>query len=497
MVGFVASAVFQFLLVLVVTRGLATPQAGAFLEAVALFMILSNFGELGADTAMVRMVPRFRAMGQGSELRHALLSACVPVMVVGVVAACATYALAGDLARVFFSEPQRAAAADYIRIFAWMLPVASLTTVVLAATRGFGSMTTYVGVQNLGIPLARLILVAAAIAGGATVTVIAIAWSVPLVVGLLIAAVACQVLLRHDRHNWRTQARELRSIAWEVWSFAAPRALAAVFGVTITWFDVLLVGALASTREAAIYAAISRLSVVGTYALQAMGMAVAPQFSELVTRRRRESVQHLYQVSTWWMMALTWPLYLVMIVYSSVVAQLFGSQYSDGAVALAILSAAGLFNLGTGNVTILLLMAGNSTLNMLNAGGSLAVNIGLNLLLIPSWGMTGAAVAWAASIVVNNTAALLEVRHLLRLRPFGPGYWAVAAASVSCFGILGLLLRAALGNTATAFVLTCVIGGLAYLLVIAKLWDHIEMGALVDSFRGTKRPDTVPHSPSG
>jgi O-antigen/teichoic acid export membrane protein len=134
---------------------------------------------------------------------------------------------------------------------------------------------------------------------------------------------------------------------------------------------------------------------------------------------------------------------------------------------------------------------------MLNAGGSLAVNIGLNLLLIPSWGMTGAAVAWAASIVVNNTAALLEVRHLLRLRPFGPGYWAVAAASVSCFGILGLLLRAALGNTATAFVLTCVIGGLAYLLVIAKLWDHIEMGALVDSFRGTKRPDTVPHSPSG
>ena len=496
MVGFVASAVFQFLLVVAITRGLTTPQAGAFLEAVALFMILSNFGELGADTAMVRMVPRLRAMGNGAELRPALLSAAVPVGLVGLVAALVTFALASDIVRVFFSEAQRPAAEDYVRTFAWMLPAASLTTVLLAATRGFGSMGAYVGVQNIGIPLARLVLVAVAIAAGATVVTTAVAWSVPLVAGLLIAIVVCHQLLRRDDSEWVRPPRRAGSVAREVWWFAAPRALAAIFGVTITWFDVLLVGALASTREAAIYAAISRLSVVGTYALQAMGMAVAPQFSELVTLRRRESVEHLYQISTWWMMALTWPLYLVMIVYSSVVAQLFGTQYSAGAAALAILSAAGLYNLATGNVTVLLLMAGNSTLNMLNASGSLAINITLNVLLIPHWGMTGAAVAWAASIIANNTAALLEVRHLLGLRPFGPGYWVVACSAVSCFALPGLVFRETLGNTPMSLALTCVLGGLAYLLLIARLWDHIEMGALVDSFRRTKRRDAASQSSS-
>jgi O-antigen/teichoic acid export membrane protein len=481
--GFAASGVFQFLLVVAVTRGLTTAAAGAFLEAVALFMILSNFGELGADTAMVRMVPRLRALKHGAELRPALVSAVVPVAVVGTLAAVVTFECAGPVADTFFSPAQRDAAVDYVRLFAGFLPVASLTTVLLAATRGFGSVSTYVGVQNIGLPVVRFALVAVAVGAGAGVLATGLAWAAPLALGFLIAAIACRALLLRDRHLWHTPPRGVLEVAKEVWTFAGPRALAAIFGVTITWFDVLLVGALASTRQAAIYAAISRLAVIGTYALQAMGMAVAPQFSELVTLGRKKGLEHLYQVSTWWMMALTWPLYLVMMLYGTVVAQLFGPQYSAGGTALAVLSAAGLYNLATGNATILLLMAGNSRLNMLNAAGSLAINIVLNVLLIPHWGMTGAAVAWAASIIANNTAALLQLRHRLGVLPFGPGYWVVVGASTGCFAGVGCAARVFLGNTTSALAVTCLVGTIAYLAVVVRAWNRIEMGAFVSAFR--------------
>src|SRR3954451_18662053 len=54
----VAAALLQFALGVAVARTLPAASAGAFFQAVALFLILSNSAELGADTGLVRSVPR-------------------------------------------------------------------------------------------------------------------------------------------------------------------------------------------------------------------------------------------------------------------------------------------------------------------------------------------------------------------------------------------------------------------------------------------------------
>ena len=482
MAGFVASAGLQFLLVVVVTHGVTTAEAGAFFEAVALFMILSNWGEFGADTAMVRMIPRLRALGRGADIPPTVRSGAVPVFCAGILVGVVVVVLAPWLSDAFFSPPQAGEAATYLRLFGAMLPVASVATVMLAATRGFATMTPYVAVQNVGVPLGRVLMVGAAVLAGGSALAIGLAWSAPLVCSLVVALIWYRALVNRDRPAWTGVPRPTRELAVELWRFAGPRAMAAVFGVTITWFDVLLVGALASTREAAIYAAISRLAVVGTYALQAMGMAVAPQFSELVTLGERVRLDHLYQASTWWMIAVTWPLYLLLLIFPSVFAGMFGSSYTAGATALAILSAAGLFNLATGNITVLLLMAGNSMLNMLNAAGSLTINIVLNLILIPRYGMNGAAVAWAASIVANNLAALIQVNRLLGQRPFGALYWLVTGGSVGCFGVVAVAGRLVAGETLHTLVAVVVVGSSLYVLFLWLMRERLELGALVASF---------------
>ena len=59
-IGAVANGLLQFALVVVVTRSLTRSASGAFFEAIALFLILSNTAELGADTGLTRMIPRYR-----------------------------------------------------------------------------------------------------------------------------------------------------------------------------------------------------------------------------------------------------------------------------------------------------------------------------------------------------------------------------------------------------------------------------------------------------
>jgi O-antigen/teichoic acid export membrane protein len=395
------------------------------------------------------MIPRLRALGRGSDVGRTLAVALVPVGLIGVAFAGAVYVLAPQLARVFFHGVRVADATAYIHVLAPFLPLGAAATVVLAATRGFGTMRPYVFLQNIVLPALRVVAVGAVVALGLGATAVAWGWCAPLTVALAGGLVVVARRLRRASAS-SAEPRDARVLASEFWRFVGPRGLAAILGITVTWIPVLLVGALRSTREAGIYAAASRLAIVGAYALQAVGMALAPQISALLARERVDRVELVYQLGTWWLMAFTWPLYLVLAVFAPVVMRMFGAQFVDGAVPLAILSLAMLVNLGTGNVNVVLLMSGRSMWNLINGVGSLVLNLGLNLLLIPPFGITGAAVAWAASIVCVNVAAAIEVHFLVGVRPFGRGYPFVAAGAVLSFGLVAGAVRYSLGPSIPA-----------------------------------------------
>src|SRR5215213_2041479 len=158
LVGAAVAAVLGFALTIVVTRGLGPAGAGVFFAAVALFMVLSNAGKLGADTGLLRMIPRYRALGRTQDVRSTLYVALLPVLVFGGLLAGA------QLAFVHGMDPADGVA--YIRLFAPFLPLASVSAVALAGTRGFRSVVPFVNVENIGKPLARCLLVWVAIAAG-------------------------------------------------------------------------------------------------------------------------------------------------------------------------------------------------------------------------------------------------------------------------------------------------------------------------------------------
>jgi O-antigen/teichoic acid export membrane protein len=487
MVGYVASAGLQFLLVLVVTHGMQASAAGVFFEAVALFTILSQWGELGADTGAVREVSRLRALGRAGDVRIALIAALTPVIAFGLLALAFVFGFAHVLADAFFHSAHRDRAVTDLRLFALFLPIASACTVILAATRGFGTMRPYVAIQNLALPAARPLLVGVALVTGLGSFAVGLAWALPLAFALVGALILLLRLLRQLGGSGAAPlrpSRPPRAIAAEFWHFAGPRCLAGVFGVTITWLDVLLVGAYTSSRDAAIYAAASRLSVVGTYGLYAMGMALAPQFSRLLAGVHLDRVQTLYQVATWWIMALCWPLYVTFAVYARTLMSMFGAKYASGDVALLILALGGLVNLGTGNSTVVLLMSGHSAWNMFNAGLSLAVNVGLNLILIPRLGIEGAAIAWAASITVNNLAAVIQVRVLLGVRPFGKAYLWIAASAALTYGGLGALIRWQTSGSTLGFAGFCLVATGVYLALLWRGRDVLQLTELGRSLRG-------------
>lgn len=499
LIGAVGSAGLNFGLTVVVTRSLAVEEAGTFFAVTSLLLLLVGLARLGSGTGLVYWISRLRALGRddliGACLRHAL----TPVVAVSLLLAGALLLGADQVAGLLVDEgSQRDAAAGAVRAVALLLPFAAVLEGVLGASRGYHDMRPTVGVEKLLRPALQLALVAAVASVG--LAAVSLAWAAPYLPALLLGSgwlvrlrrrarrsppvegsleeLARPVGERRGRRQGSRPAREF-SLRRAYWSFTAPRALSGLVQVVLQRLDVLLVTVLLDAGSAALYVAASRLLVLGAFGIQAVTMAVQPQLAAHFARRELDAARTLYRLSTTWLVLLTWPLYLVGVVHPATVLGIFGPEYAAGRDVLVVLACATLLSTACGVVDAVLTMAGRTSLILVNVAVSLVVNVSLNLLLIPRFGIIGAAWAWAGAIAVNNLLPLAQVRWSLGLHPFGRQGAEAIALTVGSWLLPGVALVQLLGPGAPALAATVGVGAVVQCALMWWRRDALALAELV------------------
>jgi O-antigen/teichoic acid export membrane protein len=480
-VGTIVNGVAGFLFGIIVTRGLHARGAGVFFEALALFTIATTVAQLGADIGVVREIPRHRALGRFRDAVRCLYVSVTPVVVVATIVGIAISVFAPEISHVIVHGRDHNAAVPYLRVLGPFLPLAAVSKVLLCATRSFGTMLPFVAVEYIGKAGLRAVLAIFVIALGLGSVAMAMSWALPIALGLAAATIWLLAVIK--RASPTSPAVDepqtpLRKLVLDFWRFTAFRGVAAIFAIAILWLDVVLVGALASAREAGIYGAASRFVTAGSFALQALFLVMGPQMSALLSKGQRERAQAIYQAATAWLTAVSFPIFLGMAVFAPFLLRMFGPEFASGGTALTILALAMLVNMGTGTVTVILLMSGKSSWNLANTAGAAVLNVVLNVVLIPQFGMTGAAIAWAAAICVQNLVPLVQIWVSLKIHPFGTAYPVPVVAAVICFGGIGLLITQTLGMSISTFLFFVIVATAAYLVLLWRFRDVLDFPLL-------------------
>lgn len=502
-VGAVASGLFNFALILVVTRGLGQADAGAFFAATAGFMILLALVDLGASTGVVRWIPAYLVTGRPAAVRECLRVALPPVLATSIVLGAALLWAAPHAGLVLGAAGEHVTVA--LRVLAVFLPVAAAYEVVLAATRGFTTMHPTVVVDKLARVGAQPLAILLVLLAGGGLGAVAVGWALPYLPGLLAGTWLLARLLRRSAQRTEpvspppetTVTPSRAHVARDLWRFSLPRGGARLCQVAGQRLDIILVASLLSAREAAVYTAATRLLVFGQMGAQAVLAVLAPALSRLMTLGDAPAVSRVFRLSTAWVMALTWPVYLAGISLAPVLLTVFGEAYTAGAVAVAILGVSLLYGTATGPVDIGLLMSGRSGLSLFNMASGLAATVALDLVLIPRLGIEGAALGWAAGILLNNTLALVQVRRAFSLNPASRASAWVAASALLSFGAVPLAIRTAVDLTllsALGVLLACGVGYLGLLLTARRLLELDAFTSLVRN-RRQRGAQPVPSSP--
>jgi O-antigen/teichoic acid export membrane protein len=435
LVGAGVSAVAGFGLVLVVTNSYPTDLAGNFFTVTAAFMLMAAIATLGTETGLGRFLLRYEAQDRRGDIPPTLRAAFRPTIVYSIVLAVAVIVFAEPLSDLIgLDNPQGPTS---LRVLAVLLPLVTWNALTLAGTRAFGWIGPTVMVDKIGRSITQPLMVLAASLLAADLLGMTIAWAIPYAIAALVSSwLFRRFLQRRGTYRHREPTKSYKDLKRDFWRFTWPRSITRISQMAIQRMDIILIAALRSPTEAAIYTAATRFVALGQFGAQAIQQVLVPKFTALLASQQHESLKDVYRISAAWSMAVTWPMYMVVFFAPVAYLGLFGPEYVDHGVPVVVLMAiAMLFAVATGSCDTLLLMSGRSALSLGNSLTALVIDIGLCVFLIPRMGITGAALAWAIAVSTRCLLALVQVRVTMSILSFGSASAFVALANVLAFGV--------------------------------------------------------------
>jgi O-antigen/teichoic acid export membrane protein len=222
------------------------------------------------------------------------------------------------------------------------------------------------------------------------------------------------------------EARRVRpwpdSLARDVWSFSAAGLLSGLLEFLIVQLDRIALGFYLNPRTVGIYAVAAAMVTYETLILTSVNQVFSPIIADLHAKGDSAMLGRLYKGLTKWVLGMTLPLAIAVMTLARPLMRIFGPEFEVGWPILVIGTAGQLVNCGVGSAGLLLWMSGNQR-RFLTVEAAMAAAVAvLNGVLVPTWGMIGAAFAAALANAGTNALNLMAVRKALKLSPFSPGF---------------------------------------------------------------------------
>lgn len=415
-----------------IARWLGPENFGMYGLGLTIFNILSLTVVFGMDVGVIKFASHHLGTGMPSKAKETVIAALGITFGTGLITAAGLAWLADPLASAIYQKPELAIP---LLFFAAALPFSTIGNVALSATQAFQTVRYTAYIKYGWEPVTKFMLAAALLWAGFRLTgvLFAVLFAVALSATLFLQAL------------YKLTASQEPSLAWShheakcLITFCLPLMVSNLFGVVAPRTDVLLLGYWASVQEVGLYLSAFQTAAIMSLILSSFGAGLAPIISRAWSLGDTERMNASYKSVSRLSFTIALPIFCSFLLFAQPILELFGPDFSKGTTALMILAVGQLFNSATGSANTMLLMSGHSKLVMTN---TIAMGVLLLLttsLLIPLWGIAGAAVAASGTFLATNMIRVIQVWRIHRVHPYTWDLAKPIAAAAASTGIVFLL----------------------------------------------------------
>jgi O-antigen/teichoic acid export membrane protein len=405
-----ASAALLFLTQIAFARWMGASEYGIFVAAWTCVLVVGGLCGLGFSTMMMRLAPQYNAGGDYASFRGLLRGG----RMVAVLSA-STIAIVGLMVLWLRGDLSGASLAIPMLLALLCLPIFAFADVQDGLGRGQGWTIEAITPHYIVRPLALLLLIPIVSALGFpdnAVTGMAIA------LATLVFATSLQtVLLRRRIQATIPEAPPAYHFAnW--FKISLPLLAGSICDLAVQNADILLLAAFRPSEETGIYYAAAKTAGLALFIHYAVGTAYAGRIAAAHALNDQAAVKALTSKAVRWTFIPSATVTVAILILGYPVLAGFGEQFTDAYPLMFILAVGILAKSATGPADTILNMLGHQRASAVSIGLAAVLSVTLNLILIPIWGVTGAAIATSSALVAASVFNWLAARRLEGLNLF-------------------------------------------------------------------------------
>ena len=393
-----------FIFTIIVARLYGADVMGILSVINSFLVIVTLFTVFGTHTSIIRLIPEHLIKYSATSAFTVYSKILLFVVCVSLIASLLLFILAESIAVKIFTKPHLT---TYFTVASFFIVFKSLSILSTHAIRGLKLTRMFALMLALPQSYNLFVLISLSIINPTvSVPVYALLGGFALtgITGLSILKYAFKKRMHPVDMVHQVPCRKILSISMPMFMSTA---LTYLIGET----GVIMLGIFCSEAEVGHYAIAVKLATLTSFALEAISSIGAPRFSELYHLEKLGELFHVAKKSAKLIYYTTTPILAVLIIFGKHILEfVFGNEFGIAYQALLILVIGQFVNSISGSSAIFMNMTGNQSILRNIMAFSAGVNIMLNFLLIPVYGINGAAVSAMVSVCLWNIITLAYIK---------------------------------------------------------------------------------------
>jgi O-antigen/teichoic acid export membrane protein len=414
-IGVFLSKLLTYVYRIIIARHFGPEIYGLYSLASIVLGLFVVFSSIGLTDGLMRFVSFYRGKKQTDKIRYLLKTITIILFISSTIFAGLLFLLSEFISINLFHNENLTI---FLKIFSILIPVTVFSYIFLNILRAFEKIGLYSFIWNVLQNLVKVITLILLIFLGLKTNAVIFSYFLGILSMLLVAYFLCRYKLSEIFVAHKLKKQNKNKIIREVFSYSWPIMFTGLVGTMLYWIDSFLLGYFMGAINVGIYNAATPLIGLMAFIPSMFTQLFFPLIIKEFSKKNYGVINELSKQVGKWILILNLPLFLIMITFpGTLIALFFGESYLAASSALRILAVGGFISSLVFLSTDLISMIGKSKLILINILGASFLNILLNFILIPKYGLNGAAIATSAVITLLSIILLCEVKYHLKIVP--------------------------------------------------------------------------------
>ena len=308
----------------------------------------------------------------------------------------------------------------FLKIFSFIIPFAILGELLLSVIRAYEKIGWFSFISNIVGSFVSLSLIIFFIFLGMGSVSVPLSYLIGSFSVFIVSFFVCRITLPNlfNRDRKIISNQKNRKTFKKVFSYSWPFVFQGFTLYIFYWADSFMIGIFKTLEDVGFYNAAVPIALLLVLPLDIFRQLFFPLVTKEYSKGNIEEVRQLSKQIGKWVFIITAPFFILFLIFPEVFINFFfGEEYTVAKNALRFLSISALFSAIFGISEDLISIKGKSKIILLDMVFAAGINIVLNFIFVPLYGISGAGFATMLSLIIFNIILILQAHKYFLVIP--------------------------------------------------------------------------------